>query len=40
VNGKWIPGRRMNGDENNGGYKLRLPPGKPGIQKIKLYRHD
>jgi len=34
------PGRRINGDENGGGWQLILPPGKPGIQQIKLYRHD
>jgi hypothetical protein len=38
--GQWIPGRRMNGDENAGGWRLQLPGGPPSIQRIKLYRHD
>ena len=38
--GKWIPGRRMNGDEDAGGWRLQLPGGPPSIQRIKLYRHD
>jgi hypothetical protein len=38
--GKWIPGRRMNGDENAGGWRLQLPGGPPTVQRIKLYRHD
>jgi len=38
--GKWIPGRRMNGDEDAGGWRLQLSAGAPGIQRIKLYRHD
>jgi uncharacterized protein DUF5597/glycosyl hydrolase family 42 (putative beta-galactosidase) len=37
---RWIPGRRLNGDENAGGARLILPPGSPGIQRIRLYRHD
>jgi hypothetical protein len=39
-NGKWLPGRRMNGDEDGGGWRLQLPGGAPSIQRIKLYRHD
>jgi hypothetical protein len=38
--GRWIPGRRMNGDEDAGGWRLQLPGGPPSIQRIKLYRHD
>ncbi len=38
--GKWIPGRRMNGDEDAGGWRLQLPGGPPSIQRIRLYRHD
>ncbi|MBV9469870.1 MAG: DUF5597 domain-containing protein, partial [Abitibacteriaceae bacterium] len=38
--GRWIPGRRMNGDENAGGWRLQLPAGPPSIQRIQLYRHD
>jgi beta-galactosidase GanA len=39
-NGKWVPGRRMNGDENHQGRHLRLPTGSFGIQKIWLYRSE
>ncbi|MCX5643762.1 MAG: DUF5597 domain-containing protein [Phycisphaerae bacterium] len=38
--GKWVPGRRMNGDEDAGGWRLQLAGGSPSIQRIKLYRHD
>ena len=37
-NGKWIAGRRFNGDENHQGRHLRLPAGEFGIQRIWLYR--
>ena len=37
-NGKWIAGRRLNGDENHQGRHLRLPVGAFGIQRIWLYR--
>jgi hypothetical protein len=39
VNGKWIPGRRMNGDQDHQGRHLRIPVGDWGIQNIKLYRY-
>jgi beta-galactosidase GanA len=39
VNGRWIAGRRLNGDENHQGRHLRLPNGHFGIQHIKLYRY-
>jgi len=39
-NGKWVPGRRMNGDENHQGRHLRLAAGSFGIQKIWLYRSE
>ena len=41
VNGHWVPGRRLNGDENAQGQLLRLPPNRPGasnIYRIRLYR--
>ncbi|MGE5611879.1 MAG: DUF5597 domain-containing protein [Bacillota bacterium] len=38
--GQWVPGRRMNGDENAGGWRLQLQGTTPSIQRIKLYRHD
>jgi hypothetical protein len=42
ANGRWVPGRKLNGDENGGGTSLRL--GGDGsrngmIQRIKLYRY-
>ncbi len=37
-NGKWIAGRRLNGDENHQGRQLRLPVGAFGIQRVWLYR--
>jgi beta-galactosidase GanA len=38
-NGRWIPGRRLNGDQTHQGRHLRLPAGKFGIQRIRLYRY-
>ncbi|PWT87723.1 MAG: beta-galactosidase [Blastocatellia bacterium] len=38
-NGQWVAGRRLNGDQTNQGRHLRLPPGRFGIQRIKLYRY-
>jgi hypothetical protein len=40
--GRWVPGRRLNGDENGGGTSLRLggDSSRNGlIQRIKLYRY-
>ena len=39
VNGQWIQGRRLNGDQTHQGRHVRLPPGRFGIQRIKLYRY-
>lgn len=39
VNGRWVAGRRLNGDEDNQGRDLRLPPGQFGIQRVRLYRY-
>ena len=39
VNGQWIQGRRLNGDQTHQGRHLRLPPGRFGIQRIRLYRY-
>ena len=36
--GKWIAGRRLNGDESHQGRHLRLPAGVFGLQRIWLYR--
>jgi len=39
VNGQWKQGRRLNGDQTHQGRHLRIPPGRFGIQRIKLYRY-
>jgi beta-galactosidase GanA len=39
ANGEWKQGRRLNGDQTHQGRHLRLPTGKFGIQRIKLYRY-
>jgi beta-galactosidase GanA len=39
VNGKWQPGRRMNGDEDHQGRHLRIPGNQYGIQRIRLYQY-
>jgi hypothetical protein len=36
----WIPGRRINGDENGGGTRMQLRGQGIAIQKIKLYRYE
>ncbi|MCD0487118.1 DUF5597 domain-containing protein [Pedobacter sp. MC2016-14] len=38
--GKWMPGLRMNGDQNHQGRHLRIPEGDYSIQKIKLYTYQ
>ena len=38
--GKWIPGRRMNGDQDHQGRHIRIPVGEWGIQKVKLYQYE
>jgi len=37
--GRWVPGRRLNGDQTHQGRHLRLAPGKTQIQKVRLYRY-
>jgi hypothetical protein len=42
VDGQWVPGRRLNGDENGQGKFLRIGGGNSrngGIQRVKLYRY-
>ncbi|MGD0339130.1 MAG: DUF5597 domain-containing protein [Bacteroidota bacterium] len=39
VNGKWVAGRRMNGDQDHQGRQMHLPGGSFGIQKVKLYKY-
>jgi beta-galactosidase GanA len=37
-NGRWIAGRRLNGDQTHQGRHIRLPPGQFQIQRVRLYR--
>jgi hypothetical protein len=39
-NGTWVPGRRLNGDETNGGNYVIFTGAAPSIQKVRIYRHD
>jgi len=39
VNGKWVAGRRMNGDQDHQGRHMHLPGGEYGIQKVRLYTY-
>ncbi len=39
VDGAWRPGRLMNGDQTHQGRHIRLPPGAPGLQRVRLYRY-
>ncbi|MEJ7677120.1 MAG: DUF5597 domain-containing protein [Segetibacter sp.] len=39
INGKWVPGRRMNGDQDHQGRHVRISYGEWGIQQVKLYRY-
>jgi hypothetical protein len=37
--GKWIPGRRMNGDQSHQGRHLNIAGDTYGIQKVVLYKY-
>lgn len=39
VEGKWTPGRRMNGDQSHQGRHMHLPGEAYGMQKVKLYKY-
>lgn len=39
VDGKWLPGRMLNGDQTHQGRHVRLPPAAQGVQRIRLYRY-
>lgn len=39
VDGRWVAGRRLNGDQTHQGRHIRLPPGSEGIQRVRLYRY-
>ena len=38
-NGKWSPGRRMNGDQDHQGRHVRIPGNEYSIQHVKLYTY-
>ncbi|HTV82224.1 MAG TPA: DUF5597 domain-containing protein [Acidobacteriaceae bacterium] len=38
-NGQWIPGRRLNGDENDQGAHWQFSPAGESIERITLYRY-
>ncbi len=40
VNGKWVPGRRLNGDEDEGGAHWRFAPGQISIERCLVYRYE
>jgi hypothetical protein len=39
VNGSWVAGRRMNGDEDHQGRHVYLPGREIGIQRVRLYTY-
>ena len=39
-NGRWIAGRRLNGDQTHQGRHVRINAGRFEIQKLKLYRYS
>ena len=39
-NGKWVPGRRLNGDEDDQGKDWRFDPRAERIERITLYRYE
>lgn len=38
--GRWVPGRLLNGDQTHQGRHIRLFPGNWQIQKVRLYRYQ
>jgi hypothetical protein len=38
--GKWVPGRRLNGDENDQGKGWRFDSRQLRTEKVRLYRFD
>jgi beta-galactosidase GanA len=39
IDGSWHEDRRLNGDETHQGRHIRLPPGAPSLQRVRLYRY-
>ncbi len=40
VNGLWLPGRRMNGDQDHQGRHIRIPVHEFSIQRVKVYAYQ
>jgi beta-galactosidase GanA len=40
INGQWIPGRRMNGDQDHQGRHIRIPVKEFSIQQVKVYEYQ
>jgi hypothetical protein len=40
ADGRWVSGRLLNGDESHQGRHLRIPEGRFGIQRVRLYRYQ
>ena len=40
LDGRWMPGRRLNGDQTHQGRHVRINSRKFEIQKVKLYRYN
>jgi beta-galactosidase GanA len=40
VNGVWVPGRCLNGDESNQGRQLKVPSGRFELFRVRLYRYQ
>ncbi len=40
ANGSWVPGRRLNGDENDQGGRWRFSPRELGIERCTVYRYE
>jgi hypothetical protein len=40
IDGKWTPGRRMNGDQSHQGRHMHLPGGAFGMQRVRLYGYE
>jgi beta-galactosidase GanA len=38
--GRWVAGRRLNGDQTHQGRHVRLPSGEFGVQRVRLYRYQ
>jgi beta-galactosidase GanA len=40
MNGQWVPGRRLNGDEDHQGRHLSMSPNECGVQRLRLYSYQ